>query len=167
MTVNAPSPDQATRIFGEFRLREINPECWAVHRGDAKCGTISAQNANAYRVVNTKGRIIVNRMPTLAAAAQVFAMTKKELAPIVAREMVEDDTWRTRVHYSVMTEDRSKPPPFPTEWRSKNMFGAAFNLKERRAAAEEWVATALLAGFVVFHSSRKGGSATGRGLVEP
>ena len=154
-------------MFGEFRVREINHECWAVYRGEVKCGTINAQDAKNFRVVNAKGRIIVHRMPTLAAAVQVFAMTKEQLAPIVAREMVADDAWRTRVHYSVVTDDRSKPPPFPTAWREKNMFGTAFDLRDQQAAAEEWVATALLAGFTVFHSSRKGGTATGRQLVEP
>jgi hypothetical protein len=60
------------------------------------------------------------------------------------------------------------PPPFPVQWQGSGKgrckFGVTFNLRDERAAAEEWIVTALLAGFTVFRSSCRTGGATGTGL---
>jgi hypothetical protein len=53
---------------------------------------------------------------------------------------------------------------FPTHWRFRNSTGVSFKRRER-AEALDWVTTALLAGFTVFHQERKRGGGAGRALA--
>jgi hypothetical protein len=79
----------------------------------------------------------------------------------IAYRLVESTNWCRNRHFSVI--DERKPVPFPTHWRYKNTSGVSFK-RDEVAAAEAWVRTALLAGFVVFHLDTKRGAGGGRGL---
>jgi hypothetical protein len=71
----------------------------------------------------------------------------------IARQMI-DEGWRETMSYSVLTDGRE--PPFTVHWQDRNAFGVKFNVKQQRAEAEDWIITALLAGFTVFHSQNGG-----------
>ena len=83
----------------------------------------------------------------------------------IAQEMIAAAE-TSRMDYFVLSDHGREPPPFVTQWQHKNRFGVTFNLKKERPKAEDWIATALIAGFTVGHSTRRCGWATGRGLVK-
>ena len=58
-----------------------------------------------------------------------------------------------------------RPPPFPTQWRHKNIFGVSF-LRVDFVPAIEWAAQALLAGYTVFWEMRKRGVGFGWDLTD-
>jgi hypothetical protein len=70
-----------------------------------------------------------------------------------------------RMNYFVFDET---PPPFEVHWQGRGKgtgkFGVTFNMRDERAAASEWIITALLNGYTVFRSSSRTGGATGSGL---
>jgi hypothetical protein len=63
----------------------------------------------------------------------------------------------------LLRERNRQPPPFPFHWKDKNKFGVTF-ARDQIEQAQAWVLTALMAGYVVFQSHRKGGWGGGRGL---
>jgi hypothetical protein len=88
---------------------------------------------------------------------------RDQIAARIASRLVEhsDACWNR--HFNVI--DDRKPVPFPTHWRHKNSSGVSFR-RQQRAEAVEWVTTALLAGFTVFHSQTKFGWGAGRALAD-
>lgn len=66
------------------------------------------------------------------------------------------------LHFSVLV-DYIGEPPFQFMWQYKNVRGATFT-KADRDAAVQWIKTAMLAGYTVFHNFGKRGGGQGRGL---
>ena len=93
--------------------------------------------------------------------------TAKDLKPIAAEIAAGflADAWRRRMNYFVMSARGREPPPFPTTWQRKNLFGVNFDVKTERAEAEAWITTALIAGFIVFHSSTRD-CGSGRSILD-
>jgi hypothetical protein len=88
--------------------------------------------------------------------------SRQEQAQQIATEWLNNPTCK-RMNYFVFSEEAT--PPLPVHWqgsgKGKHKFGVTFNLRDERAAAEEWIINALLAGFTVFRSSSRTGGATG------
>jgi hypothetical protein len=88
---------------------------------------------------------------------------RDQIAERIAARLVEySDVCRNR-HFSII--DNRGSPPFQTHWRFRNSSGTSFKRRER-AEALDWVMTALLAGFTVFHQERKRGQGSGRALAD-
>src|SRR5215831_20341814 len=88
-----------------------------------------------------------------------IALAKKRIAARMAKNVSESST--RNIHFSVI--DNRKPKPFLTHWRHKNTSGVSYPRQET-AAAEAWIATALLAGYTVFWHQRKRMWGAGRSL---
>jgi hypothetical protein len=91
--------------------------------------------------------------------------SRRAQAQEIADEWLNNPT-SNRMNYYVFCE-RSLPP-FEVQWQGSGKgrckFGVTFNLRDERAAAEQWIITALLAGYTVFRSSTRTGGGSGSGL---
>lgn len=90
-----------------------------------------------------------------------IASENEALAHRVAKRIVERCMYawpqRRHLHLSVSVPKEyghdSEPPPFAYHWHHKELFGVSYP-KADRDAAEQWTATALLAGYKVIYGMK-------------
>lgn len=88
-----------------------------------------------------------------------------ELATRLARYLIASAARygnKRKIHLSVLSENRTAPPPFPYEWQRKNVFGCSWRTDDCDAALV-WAETALRAGFTVFYGDMKSPGGMGFG----
>jgi hypothetical protein len=91
--------------------------------------------------------------------AKIMILSPTKIAHTYVQLMLRLSYGQHRLHFSVQTKNRRTPPTgIRYDWQNGCLFGISFPRRDS-AAAEAWIAEAILAGHCPLYSFRKRGSA--------